>query len=444
MKFETDQQTLRDLNVLGKFKNGSIFNMFGNTVTRGGEQIMEKMFVNPLTDVDAINKRSSIFKFFTDNNFGFPFSSKEFDEIDQYVSSGGKSVWINFTSDIYIRAMKDIGHTPEYDILYSRTKLILQFLDKSLKYFKHLNSKVGENPFKIIAEKAYKLCSNKNFLKTLKYKNSEDLSFIILLKIDTILRCQSISILKELIDILCIVDVNTTVGAVARENNFCYAKAEKDSDIIFDARGLWHPTVKGAIANDIQISKKSNLFFLTGANMAGKSTLMKAFGLGVYMAHMGFPIAAKNLTFILRDGLYTSINLPDNIDKGYSHFYAEVLRVKHFAIEVSKSKKLVVILDELFKGTNVKDAFDATYAVTRALIDRKECAYMISTHITEVGDKLREECENIDFQYLPTIMKGSIPTYTYKLRNGITADKHGMLIINNEKIIDIITGKVSI
>ncbi|MFA6843211.1 MAG: hypothetical protein WCR33_02315 [Bacilli bacterium] len=444
MKFETDQQTLKDLNILGKFKNGSIFNMFGATVTRGGEQIMEKMFVNPLTDVDAINKRSSIFKFFTENDFAFPFSSNEFDEIDQYVSSGGKSLWINFTSDIYIRAMKDIGHTPEYDILYNRTKLILQFLNRALTYFKLLKEKVGDNEFKPIAENGYNLCSSKNFIEVLKYKDSKDLSFLILLKIDTLLRCQSISILKELVDLLCIVDVNTTVGAVARENDFCYAKAEKDSDMIFDAHDLWHPTVKGAIANDIRISKKSNLFFLTGANMAGKSTLMKAFGLGVYMAHMGFPIAAKSLKFILRDGVYTSINLPDDIDKGYSHFYAEVLRVKHFAIEVSKSKKLIVILDELFKGTNVKDAFDATYAVTRALIDRKECAYMISTHITEVGDKLREECKNIDFQYLPTVMKGSIPTYTYKLREGITADKHGMLIINNEKIIDIINGKINV
>ncbi len=66
------------------------------------------------------------------------------------------------------------------------------------------------------------------------------------------------------------------------------------------------------------------------------------------------------MQFRIQDGMYTSINVPDNINLGYSHFYAEVLRVKKVAIEVSRDKRLIVIFDELFKGTNVKDAFDAT------------------------------------------------------------------------------------
>jgi len=77
-----------------------------------------------------------------------------------------------------------------------------------------------------------------------------------------------------------------------------------------------------------------------------------------------------------------------------------------FKGRLNKSKNLIINLDELFKGTKVKYAFDVTYIVTRVLIDIKECTYMISTHIAEVGEKLREECKNIDFQYLQTVMKG--------------------------------------
>lgn len=172
--------------------------------------------------------------------------------------------------------------------------------------------------------------------------------------------------------------------------------------------------------------------------MAGKSTLMKSFGIAVYMAHMGFPIAAKNMQFTVQDGMYTSINVPDNINMGYSHFYAEVLRVKKVAIEVSLSKRLVVIFDELFKGTNVKDAYDATLAVTAALAKRRTCSFMISTHIIEVGQDLAKSCNNVSFSYLPTIMKEKVPTYTYRLETGITNDKHGMIIIENEHIVDII------
>lgn len=168
---------------------------------------------------------------------------------------------------------------------------------------------------------------------------------------------------------------------------------------------------------------------------------MKSFGIAVYMAHMGFPVAAKSMEFSVQDGMYTSINVPDNISLGYSHFYAEVLRVKKVAEEVSKSKRLVVIFDELFKGTNVKDAYDATLAVTKALSKRRLCSFMISTHIIEVGQELSKACDNVTFAYLPTIMNGHIPVYTYKLESGITSDKHGMLIINNERIVEIIRGQ---
>ena len=168
---------------------------------------------------------------------------------------------------------------------------------------------------------------------------------------------------------------------------------------------------------------------------------MKSFGIAVYMAHMGFPVAARSMEFAIQDGLYTSINVPDNINMGYSHFYAEVLRVKKVAVEVSLSKRLVVIFDELFKGTNVKDAFDATLAVTTALSKRRACSFMISTHIIEVGQELGKACDNVTFAYLPTVMKDKVPAYTYKLEEGITSDKHGMIIINNERIVEIIRSR---
>ena len=83
------------------------------------------------------------------------------------------------------------------------------------------------------------------------------------------------------------------------------------------------------ISNDTYLDdKKQRISIITGPNMAGKSTLMKSFGIAVYMAHMGFPVAARSMRFTVQDGMYTSINVPDNINMGYSHFYAEVLRVK--------------------------------------------------------------------------------------------------------------------
>jgi len=167
---------------------------------------------------------------------------------------------------------------------------------------------------------------------------------------------------------------------------------------------------------------------------------MKSFGIAVYMAHMGFPVAANGLVFSVRDGLYSSINVPDNLSQGLSHFYAEVMRVKEVAQAVSEGRNLVVIFDELFKGTNVKDAYDATLACTTSFSKYRNCSFIISTHIIEVGEALRNQFNNIRFAYLPTIMDGHLPRYTYTLTEGITSDRHGMVIIGNEKILEIIRG----
>jgi DNA mismatch repair ATPase MutS len=129
--------------------------------------------------------------------------------------------------------------------------------------------------------------------------------------------------------------------------------------------------------------------------------------------------------------------VPDDLALGYSHFYAEVLRVKTVAEEVSAGKDLIIIFDELFKGTNVKDAYDATLSVTEAFAQFRNCFFVISTHIIEVGETLGARCGNLQFAYLPTVMEGRIPRYTYTMQEGITSDRHGMMIIENEGILGI-------
>jgi DNA mismatch repair ATPase MutS len=205
---------------------------------------------------------------------------------------------------------------------------------------------------------------------------------------------------------------------------------------------LYHPALKQAVGNSITMEQQKNVLFLTGANMAGKSTLMKAVGIGVYLAHMGFPVAALDMSFSVRDGLYTSINVADNISLGYSHFYAEVVRVKQVAEAVARGKRLMVMFDELFKGTNVKDAFDGTLAVTEAFAGYTDCLFIVSTHIIEVGEELKK-LPNIHCVYMPTIMEGNYPRYTYQLQEGITEDRQGMLIIQNEGILELIESDLS-
>jgi DNA mismatch repair ATPase MutS len=158
----------------------------------------------------------------------------------------------------------------------------------------------------------------------------------------------------------------------------------------------------------------------------------------MYLAHMGFPVAASRMAFSVRDGMYTTINLPDDLGTGVSHFYAEVLRVKKVARELGMRKNLFVIFDELFRGTNVKDAYEATIAITAGFAQKRNSLFVISTHIVEAGEVLKDRAENIRFIYLPTTLDKNTPVYSYRLEEGITADRHGMVIIRNEGIIELL------
>jgi len=212
--------------------------------------------------------------------------------------------------------------------------------------------------------------------------------------------------LQRLCSILYELDLGIAVGDVGRERGFTWAGARRAEDNVFHAADLRHPGLDKAVGNRMTFSGDSNVLFLTGANMAGKSTLMKSFGIAVYLAHMGFPVAAKEMEFSVREGLYSSINVPDDLSLGYSHFYAEVLRVKK---------------------------------VAEALAAYSRCWFVISTHIIEVGETLRQRSDNLQFAYLPTVMDGMTPRYPYILQKGITNDRHGMLIIGNEGILDILS-----
>lgn len=129
----------------------------------------------------------------------------------------------------------------------------------------------------------------------------------------------------------------------------------------------------------------------------------------MYVSHLGFPVAAAKMEFAVRDGIYTTINLADDLNAGNSHFYAEVLRVKKVAKELGADKNLFVIFDELFGGTNVKDAYEGTVSITAAFAEKHNCMFVISTHIIEAGEILKATCRNINFVYLPTTMEGNTP-----------------------------------
>ena len=441
MSFKIDKQTLTDLAVFGTGKSQSVYEIFNRTHTRGGARLLEEMFQYPLSDLDAIESRSKSIAYYLNSGMAFPFCGAIFDSMEFYLNNTDTRTQLMAQDNTLGRKVKNMmGSDTDYTWIHNGIMGCLEMLNTLADFFQS-STEATDPSVKKSNEELKKLLDNEKWNWYRQEKGKKKVSYEQAVKYDRVFRFEERDKLFKMMYNIFLMDVYITVGEVSKERGFVFAKALPPEENVLKLKGVFHPFLKKPIGNTIHVDGRSNVIFLTGANMAGKSTFMKSFTIALFLAHVGFPVPAETMEFSVRNGMFTTINLPDNLSMGYSHFYAEVLRVKKVAQQLCQTKNLVIVFDELFRGTNVKDAYDATLAVAEAFAEIPDCLFMISTHIIEVGQVLKERSKNIRFVYLPTRMEGSTPVYTYRLTEGITNDRHGMIIINNEKIIEIINGE---
>jgi DNA mismatch repair ATPase MutS len=171
--------------------------------------------------------------------------------------------------------------------------------------------------------------------------------------------------------------------------------------------------------------------------MAGKSTFIKAVGAAVFLAHIGMGVPAQTMELSLFAGLLSNINVVDNVAKGESYFYNEVQRIKNTILKVNDGRKWLILIDELFKGTNVQDAMKCSTVVIEGLIKIKRSLFILSTHLYEIGDQLRQY-PNIDFKYFETNVADEKLSFSYQLKEGVSNDRLGYLILKKEKVIELL------
>lgn len=171
--------------------------------------------------------------------------------------------------------------------------------------------------------------------------------------------------------------------------------------------------------------------------MAGKSTFIKSLGVAVYLAHLGMGVPAAKLTLSLFDGILSNINVEDNIVKGESFFFNEVQRIKKTILTISDGKKWLVLIDELFKGTNIQDAMRCSLTVIKGLIRIKGSLFILSTHLYEIGEEMKQY-QGISFKYFETAILNDKLVFSYQLREGISNDRFGYFILQTEKVVELL------
>lgn len=443
---QTDAQTISDLSILEKPGKASIYELFNNTKTLGGSSRLAQLFREPLADEDEINRRSALYRFFSLEEYVFPIDPVTIGSVEYYMQNDDVRSQLKPENETITQRLRNIvAADSNYVFVENGVQSSLRLFYQLEIFLKGLQSRVQGSPYERLYSTLVQLMNDDSlsgFRQHISSKHEAKLTKVALAALDKLIRFDNRELILKLLYLLYDLDVYIAVGQVARRNGFHFAKAlSKHSDIL-QFKQVYHPNLEKPIANDLQLNSEHNVLFLTGANMAGKSTLMKSVGIALYLAHMGFPVPAAQLEFSVRDGIYTSINLADNLNVGASHFYTEVLRVKEVAVSLNEGKKLFVIFDELFRGTNVKDAYDGTIAITKAFTKKKGSQFIISTHIMEAGELLSKDPLSIQYRYLPTEMKGNIPVYTRVLKEGITDDRQGMIIIQNEGILEMLDSTI--
>lgn len=436
MSFIIDKQSLDELNILGKFRQGSVYQLFDRVRTRGGEKLLEKMYRNPSTDPSVINARTEIFGYFRDASLAFPFDPGQVLLMQEYTDAAGRQGRLGALASVVVqKTLSVLAHDDRFKVRIQGLQATLIVLKRCYALVENLLQQPG--PFRERVQSVHRLLTNKEMAELLEVDIYTNISISNIARFDCMIRNTQREACIAILDFIFECDVNIAVGAIAAQPGFTFAQALPAGRNMLEADNLRHPCVDKAVGNNISLRQDHNVVFLTGANMAGKSTWMKSVGIAVYLAHTGFPIAADAMVFSVREGIFSSINVADNISLGYSHFYAEVVRVREAAEAAATGRHLLLMFDELFKGTNVKDAYDGTLAVTEGFAEYQHCLFIVSTHIIEVGSALKKY-PNIQFAFMPTVMEGAHPRYTYRLKEGITEDRQGMMIIRNEGILELI------
>jgi hypothetical protein len=203
------------------------------------------------------------------------------------------------------------------------------------------------------------------------------------------------------------------------------------SGTCFEAEGIGHPLLPSAVCvrNDVRLCQEVRGLLVSGSNMSGKSTLLRAVGINAVLAMAGAPVRAGRLQLTpLRVG--ASIRINDSLQEGSSRFYAEITRLRRLFDLAGGDPPLLFLLDELLQGTNSKDRRIGAEGLVRALLTRGAIG-LVSTHdlaLTEIDAPHNGHLQNVHFQ--DAFADGKM-VFDYKLRPGVVTKSNGLELMRS-------------
>lgn len=205
-----------------------------------------------------------------------------------------------------------------------------------------------------------------------------------------------------------------------------------DNDLVIKAENLAHPLIKkeNLVANNFTINKE-NIFIITGANMAGKSTFLRTISLFIVMGNTGLPVCASSASYSPIK-LITSMRALDSLSKDESYFFSELKRLK-FIVDKIKDDNYFIILDEILKGTNSKDKAEGSIKFVEKISKSKSLG-MIATHDLSLCDVAKKN-DKVQNYYFDAYVKNNELSFDYKLKEGICKNMNASFLLKRMGIV---------
>lgn len=201
------------------------------------------------------------------------------------------------------------------------------------------------------------------------------------------------------------------------------AEVVASEEMVYEAVGLYHPFLGAkAVRNDFTLQHR-HYYIITGANMAGKSTFLRALGINYILAMNGMPVFATSLR-VSAYSLFSSMRTTDDLAHGISYFNAELLRLKQLLTACQYNSQTLIILDEILKGTNSADKLNGSRLFLQA-VSALPVTGVIATHDLELSKMEGERFHNYCFE----IALGQDVTYSYKITPGIARNQNATFLL---------------
>ena len=433
MPLYLDDTTLMDLSIFEVKDGNSIFNRFNYTRTLGGKRYLQQYFATPFNDFKTIQAVQSLIATFAQHVENWPpeIGNGTVFIMEKFL----KYRFTPFKANIHFldRITYMATERDDYSMLKFSTKVFGEFFRGIRKIHSIIHDVVLPDQYHYIQDKMGAMLEVEAIRKLAHTEAGHNFTAK-----ENFYYCFHLRLLRneihDLMDIYFRLEAWFSMARAVKVYGLTFPEFVESKEPYLEVKGLYHLMVENPKSCDVLLNNEQGLMFLTGSNMAGKSTLIKAVGLSIYLSHLGMGIPAASMKLSTFDGLSTNINIADDVTKGQSYFFNEVLRVKDTIGKIKSGKKWMILVDELFKGTNIVDAMQCSIDVIDGFSKVKNALFVISTHLYEIANNL-QYAENVTFKHMETIVDGDQFRFTYQLIDGISNERIGHRIMKQEGVV---------